>query len=67
MADSKKLELRIEKIEQEIASLKSHLSKNSSKPWWQKISGVFENDPDFDEIISLGQDIRKQERPNGKS
>lgn len=56
------LEQRVEVIERELNVLKAQLPKNSQNPWWQKIIGVFENDAAFDEISSLGQKIREQER-----
>lgn len=56
------LEQRVALIERELNLLKAQLPKNGQRPWWQKISGVFENDPAFDEISSLGQALREQER-----
>ncbi len=67
MENSLTLEQRIEVIERELNFLKAQLPKNSQKPWWQKIIGVFENDPAFDEISSLGQKIRAQERAEAQS
>lgn len=62
MENSLTLEQRIEIIERELNALKSFVSKSPQKPWWQKIAGIFKNDPAFDEISSLGQAIREQER-----
>ena len=56
------LQQRVDFLEREINLLKSHLFKNSQKPWWQNIVDVFENDPDFEQISSMGQGIREQER-----
>ncbi len=56
------LEQRVEQIERELNFLKAQLPKNGSKPWWQKISGAFENDPAFEEISALGQALREEER-----
>lgn len=56
------LEQRVELIERELNLLKARLPKNGAKPWWQKIAGTFENDSVFDEISSLGQALREQER-----
>jgi len=61
------LEQRVELIERELNFLKAQLPRNSQKPWWQKIAGVFENDPVFDEISSLGQALREQERREAQS
>ncbi len=62
MENSLTLEQRIEIIERELGLLKAQLPSKNSTPWWQKISGIFENDPAFDEISNLGQGIRDQER-----
>jgi len=62
MENNPALEQRIEIVERELNLLKAQLPKDYSRPWWQKISGVFENDPAFDEISALGQKIREQER-----
>jgi len=62
MENSLTLEQRVELIERELSFLKTQFPKNSKKPWWQKIVGVFKNDPAFDEILALGQAIRQQER-----
>ena len=61
------LQQRVDLLEQEINQIKSHLFKNAQQPWWQKIVGVFENDPDFEQISSLGQAIREQERMEAQS
>jgi hypothetical protein len=62
MENNLTLEQRVELIERELNFLKAQLPKNNQKTWWQKISGVFENDPVFDEISALGQGLREQER-----
>lgn len=67
MENALTLEQRIEIIERELLVLKSQLPENRATPWWQKISGVFENDPAFDEISSLGEKIREQERLDAQS
>jgi hypothetical protein len=64
MENNHTLEQRIEIIERELDLLKSRLNVNSQNPWWEKVAGVFENDPAFEEISSLGRSIREQERAN---
>ncbi len=61
------LEERVERLERQLATISSRLSENSHKPWWEKIAGVFENDPDFEEILALGREIREQDSPDVKS
>ena len=67
MENSLTLEQRVEMIERELNALKSFVTKSPQKPWWQKIAGIFKNDPAFDEILSLGQAIREQERVAAQS
>ena len=67
MENNLTLEQRVEVIERELNFLKAQLPKNSQKPWWQNIVGVFKNDPAFDEISALGQAIRQQERLDTRS
>ncbi|HEX9974387.1 MAG TPA: hypothetical protein VGD14_20125 [bacterium] len=61
------IQQRIDLLENEIKILKSYILKNTPKPWWQQIVGVFENDPDFEQISSLGRSIREQERMDAQS
>jgi len=56
------LQQRIDLLENELKVLKLYILKNTPQPWWKQIEGVFENDPDFEQILSLGQAIREQER-----
>jgi hypothetical protein len=67
MENTLTLEQRVELIERELSFLKAQFSPNRKKPWWQKITGVFKNDPAFDEILALGQAIRQQERLDARS
>lgn len=31
--------------------------------WLDEVSGSFENDPEFDEVVRLGEELRKADRP----
>jgi hypothetical protein len=59
--NSQKLEARVATLEKELAKVKQILDESSERkqPWWLKIAGSFENDPDFDEAVRLGQEWRK--------
>ena len=50
---------RLTALEAEVASLKS--SSPPNKPWWDKIAGVFADDPAFDEAMLLGRKWRESE------
>ena len=58
------IEKRLEKLEKEIAALKSERSESrdlaaKKAGWISKIIGTFENDPEFEEILRLGKEERK--------
>jgi len=57
---AKSLEERIEKVEKEIERLQgqSNGAKDKSN-WISDITGSFEGDEDFDEILRLGREERK--------
>jgi hypothetical protein len=60
------LEQRVEQLEKELAQLKQQVQpipRQSEKPWWEKIVGVFENDPDFEEAVELGREYRQSLKP----
>lgn len=58
---SQQLETRVAALETELAQMKQLLSGAAQKksPWWEEIAGSFENDPNFDEAVRLGQEWRK--------
>jgi hypothetical protein len=52
---------RLTIVECELAQLKerSRLSTEKPLPWYMKHAGKFSNDPEFEEMIRLGQQIRQ--------
>lgn len=61
------LEKRLTALEAEVGALKQQAgsatdtttkSSVASIPWWQEISGVFKDDPIFDEAMRLGREWR---------
>ena len=62
MADT--IEVRLAKVERELAILKAKTGENGTKAnWIEKITGSFKDDPDFDEIVRLGKEMRDAELP----
>jgi hypothetical protein len=58
---SQHLEARVTTLESELAQMKQILSSFLVKeaPWWLKVAGSFENDPNFDDAVRFGQEWRK--------
>lgn len=55
------IEERLSKLEAEVAQLK-HATLNSAtptKPWWEDITGIFADDPAFEEAMALGREYRQ--------
>lgn len=56
------LEERVDAMEQELAQLKQQLQASKTEdaaPWWQQITGVFKDCPEFDEAMRLGREWRE--------
>jgi hypothetical protein len=57
------LESRLARVERELAILKARSSREKSN-WIAEITGTFQDDPDFDEIVRLGKEMRDAEEPD---
>ena len=57
---SQTLEGRVEELEKKVAELTARLTDPGSKDWRRTI-GIFQNDPEFEEAVRLGQEYRKQQ------
>ena len=61
---SSKLEERLTKVEQELELLKVKVCSESPKRGWiSEMTGSFKDDPEFDEILRLGKELRDADRP----
>lgn len=46
-------------LQAEVARLKEGAEPTATtEPWWKRIVGVFEGDPDFEEAMRLGREYR---------
>jgi len=61
------MEARLSTLEREIAQIKRLLRSKSvpTQPWWERIAGVFEDDPVFEQAMKLGRQYRESLRPRG--
>ena len=57
---SETIETRLAKVERELAILKAK-AKTDKTNWIDSVTGSFKNDPEFDEIIRLGKELRDAE------
>lgn len=59
------LEQRVKLLENEVAALKKRLGiAPSAENWIEKITGSFEGDAEFAEIVKLGAELRRADRPS---
>lgn len=71
VSKSAQIEERLVALETEVALLRSRLGEGATPaaestgdlPWWEKIAGRFENDPDYDRAMELGRAYRESLRP----
>jgi hypothetical protein len=61
--ETEQLEHRVSEIERELAKLKSAVLQRDKFPWWRQIIGEFEGNEAYAEIVRLGQELRRAERP----
>ncbi|MGZ0165878.1 MAG: hypothetical protein ACKVII_18285 [Planctomycetales bacterium] len=59
---SETVEQRLTKVEQELKLLKARSEGDGPKSTWiSEVTGSFKDDPDFDEILRLGKEIRDED------
>lgn len=54
---------RLVTVEKEVAELKRRVEQPTEQPWYLKHAGKFAGDPEFQEIVRLGKEIREADRP----
>ena len=63
MSQTPTIEERLSHVENDVAYLKSQVDSLRSKGnWIDQITGSFKDDPEFDEILRLGHQIRQADR-----
>lgn len=65
MPQPSSLEQRVKLLESEVATLKKRLGgEPTGNNWIEKITGTFEGDAEFAEIVKLGAELRREDRPS---
>jgi hypothetical protein len=57
--NSDSLEVRLSRVEKEVAELRAALSQTNARPWYRQIVGSFAGDKAFAHIVRLGRAIRR--------
>jgi len=64
MSAGASIEERLTALERQMEEMRHELERQRKEEnWIEKISGTFEGDPDFGEIIRLGREFRQSQRP----
>lgn len=67
MAGATSIEQRVAILEREIAELKQRITlAGASDTWLERVEGSFSDEPDFDEVLRLGREIRQADRPDAE-
>ena len=61
------LEARVEALEHEVSGMKAMLGGRQRVKDWRATFGMSRNDPDFEEMVRLGREIRNQQSEGGTS
>ncbi len=58
------VEERLARLEAEVEALKRERADITpvQQPWWEQISGVFKDSPEFEEAVRLGREWRESQR-----
>ncbi|MBI2480232.1 MAG: hypothetical protein HYV60_16850 [Planctomycetia bacterium] len=59
MAEDTTIEQRLAAVENELRKLKRKIE--SADSWYDRMTGAFENDPAFEELLDLGRQFRESQ------
>jgi hypothetical protein len=57
------IEQRLNAVEAAIVELQDKIAP-SAPNWLQEVTGVFKDDPIFDEVLAYGRELRQADRPS---
>ncbi len=58
------IEERLSLLEEDVATLKKNGSPEPNANWLTKVLGSMKDEPDFAEVLRLGQEIRRADCPS---
>ena len=61
MATLQELEQRLAAVEQAVAELRNPPKASLGSSWLERITGIHQNDPAFDEVVRLGKEFRESQ------
>ncbi len=62
------VEQRLAVLEEQVAELRQRFdSSQRSNTWLDRVAGSFRDQPEFDEVLRLGREIRQADRPAADS
>ncbi len=65
MSEATPIEKRVEALELQVTKLKQQLAhKQSPDDRFRRLSGSFADEPEFDEVLRLGREVRRADRPD---
>jgi hypothetical protein len=65
MSEAVPIEKRVEALEDQVADLRQQLTRaQSPEDRFRRLSGSMADQPDFDEVLRLGREIRRADRPD---
>jgi hypothetical protein len=58
------IEQRLDAVEAAIVELKDKIAPSTTPNWLQEVTGLFKDDPIFDEVLAYGRELRQADRPS---
>ncbi len=63
MSETLELEERVSRVERDLTQLKSEVHRlGASSNWIDQVRGSFKDDPEYDEVLRLGRELRQADR-----
>ena len=68
MSESTSTEKRLAALETEVAELKRRVAMEKAPgDWIGRVTGSFQEEPEFDKVLRLGREIRQSRHPDDNS